>query len=245
LSVSDGTTRTSALFLCDVRAGVPEVFGQVVAESSLADALLDEVADQGEGQAVRDSPGLAEGLLRGCLLLCGPETTPALRYWLEATLGPDVAPHPFPIPFPDWDPRTVGPHEMASRAALVLEACPNWFDTSELTRDMALEILLREGDSPPDPRRDAGAYRYLFEHQIRGQLELYRRMLLWMASFWQASAESELGRSAMALAVQLSDEQHVVAGHPFTVALMSRSLAAAQSRLRSGLDPRHRRKPGT
>ena len=109
---------------------------------------------------------------------------------------------------------------------------------------MAEEILLREGDSPPEPRRDAGAYRYLFEHHLRGQLELYRRMLLWMASFWQAAGDPERGRSALALAVQLADEQHAVAGHPFTVALTSRSLAAAQVRLRAGLDPRQKRKPG-
>src|SRR5260370_183702 len=98
---------------------------------------------------------------------------------------------------------------------------------------------------PPAPGREAGAYRYLFEHQLRGQLELYRRMLLWMALFWQASDDHELGRSALALAWQLSDEQHAVPGHPFTVALTTRSLAAAQANLRAGNDPRHPPRPAS
>jgi hypothetical protein len=246
LSARDGTTRASAAFLCDVRRGVREVFGQAAAEESAADAFLDEFDAPSDREIVRDSQELALGLLQGCLLLCGPETTPALRYWIEATLGPGVVPRPFPIPFPDWDPATILPEEMAERARLVLASCPSWVDTSDLTHDLAEEILLREGDSSPDPRRDAGAYRYLFEHRLRDQLELYRRMLLWMASFWQASGDHERGRSALALASQLSDEQHIVPGHPFTVALSSRSLAAAQANLRAGIDPRRRgRAPGS
>jgi hypothetical protein len=167
-----------------------------------------------------------------------------LRYWLERTLGPEVRPRAFPIPFPDWDPKTMAAEEIARRTGLVLEACPTWSDGSDLTHEIALELLLREGDSPPDPHRDAGAYRYLFEHQLRGQLELYRRMLLWMASFWQASGDVERGQAALALAVQLSDEQHAVPGHPFTVALTTRSLTTAQASLRSGARPQRQRKPG-
>jgi hypothetical protein len=237
-SGAGGGTHSSAAFLCDVRSGIREVFGQVAVAPAQADSFLDEVAAQSGGDCVRDLPRLAVGLLKGCLLLCGPDTTPALRYWLEATLGDDVAPRPFPIPFPDWDPASLVPDEMAERARLVLEACPDWIDASPLTHQLAEEILLREGHSTIDPRRDAGAYRYLFEHHLRGQLELYRRMLLWMASFWQASGAPERGRSALALATQLADQQHAVAGHPFTVALTTRSLAAAQANLRAGIDPR-------
>jgi hypothetical protein len=240
LSSRLGTDRVSAAFLCDVRSGVREVFGQSATGAEAADAFLEELAGQTDRDYLLDVPGLAEGLLRGCLLLCGPETTPALRFWVERVFGPGVTPHPFPIPFPDWDPATLVPDEMAGRAEMVLASCPSWIDASDLTHDMAEEILLREGDSPPDPRRDAGAYRYLFEHRLGGQLELYRRLLLWMALFWQASGDHELGRSALALASQLSDEQHAVPGHPFTVALTSRSLAAAQANLRAGLDPRRR-----
>jgi hypothetical protein len=233
LSSTDGTTRSSAAFVCDVRHGVAEVFGEVVDESPLAETFLEELAEASTLH-VRDAPGLAERLLQGSLLLCGPGTTPALRYWLERTLGPDVQPRPFPIPFPDWDPKTMAAEERAERARLVLEACPTWSDGSDLTHDIALELLFREGDSPPDPHRDAGAYRYLFEHRLRGQLELYRRMLLWMASFWQAADDPARGKAALALAVELSDEQHAVPGHPFTVALTTRSLAAAQANLRAG-----------
>jgi hypothetical protein len=243
LSATDGTARSSAAFVCDVRHGVAEVFGEVVDESPLAEAFLHELAGS-NARHVRDAPGLAEGLLQGSLLLCGPATTPALRYWLERTLGPAVQPRAFPTPFPDWDPTTMAAEEMAGRAELVLEACPTWRDGSDLTHEIALELLLRAGDSPPDPHRDAGAHRYLFEHQLRGQLELYRRMLLWMASFWQASGDPERGQAALALAVQLSDEQHAVPGHPFTVALLTRSLTAAQADLRSGARPWRKQRPG-
>jgi hypothetical protein len=244
LAVTDGTTRTAAAFLCDVVRGIPDVHGQAVAESPMADALLDQLGDETYCARLDGAPLLAEGLLKGCLLLCGPGTTPSLRYWLEAILGPHVAPRPFPIPFPDWDPATLAADEMAERVKLVLDSCPSWIDASELTQEIALEILLREGHSAPEPRRDAGAYRYLFEHRLRGQLELYRRMLFWMASFWQASGDAERGQSALALAAQVSDEQHAVAGHPFMVALTSRSLAAAQAWLRAGQEPRQIRKPG-
>ena len=78
------------------------------------------------------------------------------------------------------------------------------------------------------------AYRYLFEHRLRGELERYRRMLLWMAWFWRAKGDDELARSALALSWQLSDAQHVVPGHPFTLALATRSLAAVGKNLRPG-----------
>ena len=99
-------------------------------------------------------------------------------------------------------------------------------DDSPLTAQLAEEIRIREGGSAPDPKRDVGAYRYLFEHRLADQLELYRRMLLWMAWFWRVGGEEELGKSAMALAFQLSDAQHVVPGHPFTIALTTRSLSS-------------------
>jgi hypothetical protein len=107
-----------------------------------------------------------------------------------------------------------------------------------LTYELAEEILLREGTTPPNPSRDAGAYRYLFEHHLRGQLEHYRRMLFWMASFWQAAGDTDLGQSALGLAWQLSDAQHLVPAHPFTVAVTTRSLTVAQENLRRGIDPR-------
>jgi hypothetical protein len=101
-----------------------------------------------------------------------------------------------------------------------------------LTCELAREIFLREGRVAADPDRDAGAYRYLFEHRLIHRLELYRRMLWWMAWFWWYSAEVGLADSAQALALQLSDEQYAVPAHPFTTALTTRSLEAAQAGLR-------------
>ena len=59
-----------------------------------------------------------------------------------------------------------------------------------------------------------------------------------MASFWEASGDEELGHSALTLAWQLSDPQHAVPSHAFTVALTTRSLAMAQENLARGIDPR-------
>jgi hypothetical protein len=58
-------------------------------------------------------------------------------------------------------------------------------------------------------------------------------MLFWMSSFWQAADDEALGRSALALAWQLSEPQHSIPGHPFLVALTTRSLASAQAVLQS------------
>ncbi len=246
ISAWDGTTRSSAAFLCDIERGVRDVFGQTYRPESSGDVVpsadddfLDDLAASpgGVGQDsagselasanVRDTPALAIALLQGCLLLCGAETSPALRYWIEATIGPGLVPRPFPIAFPDWDPTSVRADETAAHAQAILDACPSWVDQSRLTFDLAEELFLREGELQPDPQRDAGAYRYLFEHRLRDRLEIYRRMLLWMSLFWQAAGQPELGRSALALATQLGDEQHAVPGHPFNVALSTRSLIAA------------------
>ena len=91
--------------------------------------------------------------------------------------------------------RSTRPRNVPGRSSTAL---PTWLDTSRLTYDLAEEIVLREGDSAPDPRRDAGAYRYMFEHRLVGQLELYRRMLSWMASFWEAAGDPDRGKSALA-----------------------------------------------
>ncbi len=228
----------TAAFLCDVRQGVRGAIGQVSRDRGDVDALFGEVAGQPDRDCIEGASELALDLLAGGLLLCGPETSPALRYWLERTVGPRFRPRPVPVPFPGWDPSSVPFDETPECARTVLAALPTWLDTSRLTYDLAEETVLREGNSAPDPRRDAGAYRYLFEHRLVGQLELYRRMLFWMASFWEAAGDPHRGTSALALAWQLSDPQHVVPAHPFTVTLTTRSLAAAQANLRNGIDPR-------
>jgi hypothetical protein len=233
-----GATCATAAFLCDVWRGVHEVVGQITPDAPGAEGLIVEIIGQVERDQIDGAHELALDLLAGSLVLCGPETPPALRYWLEATAGPTFRPHPVPAPFPGWDPASLPFDEMPGRVRAVLDSCPDWLDHSPLTYELAEEILLREGDVPPDPARDSGAYRYLFEHHLRGQLEHYRRMLFWMASFWQASGETDLGRSALGLAWQLSDAQHVVPAHPFNVALTTRSLAVAQDNLRHGIDLR-------
>ncbi len=116
----------------------------------------------------------------------------------------------------------------------ILDACPSWVDDSPLVHELAEEIVLRDGRTFPDPERDAGAYRFLFEHRLIHRLELYRRMLLWMAGTWKWSGQLELARSAQGLVSQLCDEQYAVPSLPFFVELTTRSLRAAQARFREG-----------
>ncbi len=230
-----GQTLATAVFVCDIIDGVKEVHGDLATGVASAGSTIEAILEGLTDDVVEDAHSLALALLSGCLTMSGPKTPPALRYWVESTAGPDLGAVPFRAEFPGWDPSELSFEEMPARAREVLERRPDWLDTSALTYQLAEEIHLREGDSEPDPRRDAGAYRYLFEHQLADQLELYRRMLLWMAWFWKASGEEGLGRSALALASQLSDAQHVVPGHPFTIALTTRSLTVAQERLKKGI----------
>jgi hypothetical protein len=228
----------AAAFLCDVLGGVVAVEGQAGRDAEAVAGLVADFAGRPDRDAIDGVPELALGLLAGSLLLCGPASPPALRYWLERTAGPGLRPRPFAGPEPEGDPESLPADAVRTLADRVLDACPGWVDDSDLTYDLAEEILLRDGSASPDPGRDSGAYRYLFEHRLQGRLELYRRMLLWMAAFWRASTAPDLSRSALALAWQLSDAQHAVPGHPFTVALTTRSLAAAQADLRRDVDPR-------
>jgi hypothetical protein len=234
----DRGRRVAATFLCDVWRGVVEVGGRVDDDPSPAGPAFDEFAATTDRDFVIDAPGLADGLLAGSLLLCGPGTNPVLRYWLERAVGPEFLARPFGGLVRDEELASHALEAMDEASRSILDACPDWVDASDLTYDIAEEIALRSGEGPPDPRRDAGAYRYLFEHRLLGRLEHYRRMLLWMSSFWQGSGDPELARSSLALAWQLSDPQHAVPAHPFTVALTTRSLLAAQDDIRHGRDPR-------
>ncbi|HEV3166367.1 MAG TPA: hypothetical protein VGZ22_20245 [Isosphaeraceae bacterium] len=223
----------AAAFLCDVLRGVREVAGQLGRDREPADALLAELAARPERDVVAGSARLALGLLAGSLLICDATTPPALRFWLERTAGPGLRPEPFAGLIDDWDPASLPREQWDASARAVLASCPDWLDDSPLTYELAEEITLREAGSPPSPTRDAAIYRYLFEHHLQNQLELYRRMLFWMSSFWQAADDEALGRSALALAWQLSEPQHSIPGHPFLVALTTRSLASAQAVLQS------------
>jgi hypothetical protein len=242
LSVNHAAQRRTAAYLCDVRHGICGVVGEVEAESSSAGGLLELVDRQAGANGARDVPELAIGLLAGSLMLCR-SISPAVRDWIEGTLGRAFQPRPFPATVPGADSTSIPWQEMPARVHALFESCPSWLDASPLTFELAEEISLRE-DRPaplPDPERDAGLYRFLFEHRIIHRIELYRRMLLWMAWVWKCSARSELSRTALFLASQLSDEQCAVPSHPFAVELTTRSLRAAHGLLRTPLDPRRQR----
>jgi hypothetical protein len=220
--------RRTAAFLCDVDRGICDAMGSVERESPDAGSLLDEIDSQTGADGVRDVSELALGLLAGCLTLSGPELPHAVRDWLDGTLGPSFQPSAFPATIAGLDTSSISAAEMPRRVDALFERCPSWVDSSPLTFDLAEEIFLRQGRPSADPVRDAGAYRYLFEHCLSHRLELYRRMLLWMAWLWKCSAQPELSVSALALQSQLSDEQYAVPSHPFMVGLTTRSLMAAQ-----------------
>ncbi len=238
VSASQGGQRRTAAFLCDVRHGIRDVVGDVEPESPGAGRLIDELSEQVAELCARNVPELAVGLLAGCLTLGGVEVPARVRDWLAGILGPDFQPSDFPASIPGLATPSISGEEMPMRAWAVLDACPTWLDTSPLTCELAREIFLREGRVAADPDRDAGAYRYLFEHRLIHRLEMYRRMLLWMAWFWWYAGEVELAESAQALALQLSDEQYAVPSHPFTTALTTRSLEAAQAGLCASSDRR-------
>jgi len=241
ISVNKLAQRRTAAFLCDLEQGIRDVVGEVEPESPWAGGLLDDVNNQTGADCARDVPELALGLLAGSLMLCGPVVAPSVRDWLDGTLGREFQPAGLPTTISGLDPSSITGEEMPGRVHALLDACPSWLDRSPLTFKLAEEICLREGRPAANPDRDAGAYRFLFEHRLIDRLELYRRMLLWMAWLWKFSGQVELSRSALALAGQLSDEQYAVPSHPFTVELTTRSLRAAQARLRTKADPRSHR----
>ncbi len=240
ISVSDTLQRRTAAFLCDVRSGISDALGEVEPESDSAGGLLDELEDQAESECARDAPDLALGLLSGSLTTCAGVVPPTVREWLDLMLGPEFQACSLPATIAGIDPSSISSAEMATRVHALLERCPSWLDLSPLTFELAEEIRLREGSPEPDPARDAGIYRFLFERRLIGRLELYRRMLLWMAWFWKSSGSNDLSTLALACATELSDEQYAVPSHPFTVELTTRSLLAAQQLAGNTIDPRHR-----
>jgi hypothetical protein len=240
VSVHRMAQRRTAAFLCDLQKGICDVIGEVERGLALPGSLIEEVNDQTGAGCVRNVPELALGLLAGSLMLCGTSVPLAVRDWLDGTLGPAFRPAGLPTKIPGLDVSSILAEEMPGRVSALLDACPSWLDGSVLTFELAEEIRLREGRLAADPDRDAGAYRFLFEHRLIQRLELYGRMLLWMAWLWRFSEQADLSRTALSLACQLTDEQFAVPSHPFTVELTTRSLKAAQGRLGTPNDPRSR-----
>ncbi|WP_435006230.1 HEAT repeat domain-containing protein [Tundrisphaera lichenicola] len=227
-----------ASFTCDIWKGIINVLGLVSDDPTGASEVFQEFTTNRDRDFVEDTPQLATGLLAASLMLCGSETNPALRYWIERTAGPEFRSRPFASLYEDDTLVEQSLAKMTEASSEILKACPEWVDGSSLTFDIAEEIALRSIDAEPDPRRDAGAYRYLFEHRLVDRIEHYRRMLLWMAAFWFGAGDPQLARKAQALARQLSDPQHAVPSHPFAIELSTRSLREAQENLGSGRDPR-------
>ncbi len=224
----------SARFSCNVMHGIEEVSGVLTLDDSAVTEFLADFASRADRDLLEGHHELALGLLAGSLTLCGAGTPPVLSFWIEKTVGLGFRGCPFASPMPDFDPSSVCFEEMPERAKMVLDACPQWLDDSNLTYDLADELFLGDGLPP----RESGAFRFLFERRLRERLELYRRGLLWMAAFWHSSDSVELARSALAIAWQLSDPQHAVPGHPFLDALAERSLSSAAEFLRRGIDLR-------
>jgi hypothetical protein len=238
VSISQAGQRRTAAFWCDVLDGILDVVGEVEPDSPAAGHLVDEIRQQTGADSAVDAPELALGLLGGSLSLSGPTIPGPVAEWLDGTLGPGFQAPALPVIIPEWQAATLPDAELSRCAEEVLDACPCWEDDSPLTRELAREIQFREGRAAADPVRDAGAYRFLFEHLLVFHLERYRRMLMWMAWLWQSRRRKDLAHSACVLASQLADDQYAVPSHPFTAALTTRSLEAARARLRTGEDPR-------
>lgn len=227
-----------AAFLCDVVHGVRDVVGHAGVDAETARVFLEEFATMTDRDAVEGAHGTALGLFSGSAALCGPSSPPTIRYWVERTVGPATLRVSLPHLLPELDAEPETMEEAFESARIVLESCNAWVDDSDLTYELAEELLLRGEGSAPDPVRDSGAFRFLFENRLFPRLELDRRMLVWMASFWHASEDFDLARSALALSRQLADAESVVPGQPFPTALAERSLAVAQDNLRKGIDLR-------
>ncbi|MDX2039179.1 MAG: hypothetical protein SFX72_21210 [Isosphaeraceae bacterium] len=220
----------AAAFLCDVIDGVREVEGLLGVDSRRVDSFIREHAAT-EPEA--GSTEAAVALLGGILGITGAGSPPVLRFWVERAAGSAlrISTADGRDRFGDWDPAHVPFASMPERVEAVLDACPGWIDDSEATRAIASEFAARTPVVMPDPERDAGAYRYLFEHHLASRLERHRRMLYWMAVVWSTQGRLDLARSAHALAWQLADPQHAVPSHPFPQALTTRSLNAAIAQL--------------
>ncbi len=227
-----GTSWTAAAFSIQVDEGLREVFGHQAESSGAAELFVQDVLDRLDRDAVECPPDLALGLLAGSLGLSeGRGQTPlTLPYWLERTVGPDFQSGFLPIPALESDPTAAAPEVIREAGETILLACPGWVDRSALAEDLGRNVAERAGAIA---EIDPSAVRFLVERELMRRIETIRRMLLWMAAYWTASGEEEPSRAGVLIAGHLGDDQHVVPGHPFLVALARRSLWAAAEKVRA------------
>ncbi len=180
-------TWAAAAFTCDAFAGIVAVRGTLARDEIQARSFAAAFATRPDLDVIEDQHELALNLLAGSFLLGGRVPAPTLRYWIDQTAGADLQPRPFAERNPDRHPSGL----THAAAEALLDTCPSWLDRSTLTFELAEEIQLREPGSPPDPARDAGLARFLFERRFLDRVELDRRRLTWMAAFWHASAPAD------------------------------------------------------
>ena len=224
--------RSTAVFLCDAGEGIIDAVGQIEGGISRGRRTGREVQAQAGGRGVEGAPELALGLLAGSLMLNERRSASRGAGVARATLGPDFRPRPLPAPRPTGPAgrrasadaahlRTGGARRLPSLAGpLAAHARAGRGDLSSgrvgsqpdpLTGFRGLPVPLRAPHHPP-----AGAVPQ--DAPVDGLV----------LGAWRRARSGQVGRS---LAGQLSDEQYAVPSHPFAVALMARSLEAAQARL--------------
>ncbi len=96
VSVSRAGQRRTAAFLCDVRHGIRDVFGEVEPETPTAGRLLDDLIALKADECARDAHELALGLLAGSLMLGAGPVAPAIRRLGRRHAGPGVSAGGFP-----------------------------------------------------------------------------------------------------------------------------------------------------
>lgn len=211
----------ASAFLCDLIDGV---IGATTALGDDPRSFLAELAGRPERESLLDRVKPTLELLSGCLSLSEPSAL--VREALDRLVGDDFRPRPFLAP--EFADRDEAPKLDRPKVQEILDLCPDWSDDSPLVARLAREIYLREDSTVPDPDRDAGAYRFYFEHRLAGRLERFARMFVWTAAFRRAGGlDDEPTRAILTLARRLIDPQHAVPGHPFAIEWTTRILTRA------------------
>ena len=234
----------TGVFVIDVREGVLTAAGRRGGAETAA--IRAELLSRTRCDLLTDVPGLAHDWMVRALGLDLRTGRDRAGAWLECLGWPRFHDrHPNAVALPNhgivtWvvEPDAVNPRTLSRWAERIWRACPHWCDQSEITFELAEELILRERDPRPQPRRDAALFRYLFKKRLADQLERHRAMLGWMASFWNAGDAPDLVEAALGLAYDLGDPQNHRPTHPYVARWIRRSLEAAQDDLKRGLDPR-------